>query len=166
MPSDQHASAWPVDTMLVFSSSSTPGALGNTGVAAGGTPEIFVRPFPVANAGGVVKVSSGGGGSARWSGDGRTIYYVAFDLKTVRAVHVTIGSAVSVGATETVMTVPGAWQWVGRELEDREDPCDAGGRGRSRAYRRDSALARRFPAQPGREAMTPSSAIQSRDDAY
>jgi hypothetical protein len=107
MPSDQHASAWPVDTMLVFSASSTPGALGNTGVAAGGTPEIFVRPLPVANAGGVVKVSSGGGGSARWSGDGRTIYYVALDLKTVRAVHVTIGAAVSVGATETVMTVPG-----------------------------------------------------------
>ncbi|MGE5099197.1 MAG: protein kinase domain-containing protein [Deltaproteobacteria bacterium] len=153
MPNDQHASAWPTDTMLVFSSQSAPLTLGNRGVAGGspgtvhvsnpatpgaiprtylkaewgqydaaispdgrwaaftslesGTPEIFVRPFPAADAGGVVKVSSGGGQYARWSGDGRTIYYHALDGKTIRAVHVTIGSSVTVGATETVMIVPG-----------------------------------------------------------
>jgi hypothetical protein len=33
----------------------------------------YVRPFPVANAGGIVKISSGGGQRARWSGDGRTV---------------------------------------------------------------------------------------------
>ena len=42
----------------------------------GATPEIYVRPFPVASAGGVVKVSSGGGHLARWSGDGHTVYRV------------------------------------------------------------------------------------------
>ncbi|MFI5232522.1 MAG: protein kinase [Gemmatimonadales bacterium] len=154
MPDDQHASAWPSDTTLVFSSQSAPGALGGSGIASGGTPatvyianpatpgaaprsylsadwgqldaaispdgkwaaftsleaatpEIYVRPFPVASAGGVVKVSSGGGHLARWSGDGRTIYYLAQDGKTLRAVHVTIGTSVAVGSTETVMTVPG-----------------------------------------------------------
>jgi serine/threonine-protein kinase len=153
MPNDQHASAWPSDTMLVFSSQSAPVNLGNRGVAGGapgtthvsnpetpgappriylkaewgqydaaispdgkwaaftslesGTPEVFVRPFPIADAGGVVKVSSGGGQFARWSGDGRTIYYHALDGKTIRAVHVSIASSVTVGATETVMIVPG-----------------------------------------------------------
>jgi serine/threonine-protein kinase len=153
MPNDQHASAWPTDTMLVFSSQAAPLTLGNRGVAGGapgtvhvsnpaalgatpstylkaewgqydaaispdgkwaaftslesGTPEVFVRPFPAADAGGVVKVSSGGGQFARWSGDGRTIYYHALDGKTIRAVHVTTGSSVSVGVTETVMIVPG-----------------------------------------------------------
>jgi Tol biopolymer transport system component len=153
MPNDQHASAWPSDTMLVFSSQTAPVNLGNRGVAGGapgtthvsnpatpgapphtylkaewgqydaaispdgkwaaftslesGTPEVFVRPFPVADAGGVVKVSSGGGQFARWSGDGRTIYYHALDGKTIRGVHVTIGTSVTVGATETVMIVPG-----------------------------------------------------------
>jgi eukaryotic-like serine/threonine-protein kinase len=155
MPSDQHASSWPVDTMLVFSSQSAPAAFGAVGgLAAGGapatvhianpatpgatprtylkaewgqldaeispdgkwaaftsletgTPEIYVRRFPDANAAGVVKVSSGGGGRARWSGDGRTIYYAALDGKSIRAVHVTIGAAVTLGASETVMTAPG-----------------------------------------------------------
>ena len=158
MPNDQHASAWPADTMLVFTSQTAPVALGNRGSTGGspgtvylanpatpgaptrtylkaewsqhdavispdgkwaaftsmetGTPEIYVRPFPIADAGGVVKVSSGGGEFARWSGDGHTIYYHALDRKTVRAVHVTIGQTVSAGPTETVMTVPGlgnAW---------------------------------------------------------
>jgi serine/threonine-protein kinase len=153
MPNDQHASAWPTDTMLVFSSQAAPLTLGNRGVAGGspgtvhvsnptapgatprtylkaewgqydaaispdgkwaaftslesGTPEVFVRPFPAADAGGVVKVSSGGGQFARWSGDGHTIYYHALDGKTIRAVHVIIGGSVSVGATGTVMIVPG-----------------------------------------------------------
>jgi hypothetical protein len=54
-----------------------------------------------------VKVSIGGGQLARWSGDGRTIYYQALDSKTIRAVHVVTGGSVSVGTTETVMIVPG-----------------------------------------------------------
>ena len=154
MPDDQHASAWPSDTMVVFSSQSAPGALGGSGLAAGGAPatvyianpatpgaaprpylsadwgqedaaispdgkwaaftsleaakpEIYVRPFPVARAGGVVKVSSDGGHLARWSGDGRTVYYLAQDGKTVRAVQVITGTTVTVGTTENVMTVPG-----------------------------------------------------------
>ena len=151
MPNDQHASAWPSDTMLVFSSQSAPTTLGNRGVAGGapatvyvvnpapgatprpylkaewgqsdaaispdgkwaaftslesGLADVFVRPFPNPD-GGVVKVSSGGGQLARWSGDGRTIYYQSLDGKTIRAVHVMIGQSVTVGSTETVMTAPG-----------------------------------------------------------
>jgi serine/threonine-protein kinase len=147
MPNDQHASAWPVDTMLVYSNNNAPRTLGGT--VGGGTvsivnpnaaqasprpylsaawgefdaavspdgqwaaftsdesgrQEVFVRRFPVADAGGVWKISSGGGYRARWSGDGRTIYYQTVDNKQVRAVRVTPGSTFVVGASETIMTV-------------------------------------------------------------
>jgi len=66
----------------------------------------------VANAGGIVKISSGGGQRARWSGDGRTVYYHNVDGNSIRAVHVTVGAAVTVGATETLMNMPrlgGGW---------------------------------------------------------
>jgi Tol biopolymer transport system component len=155
IPSDQHASAWPADSMLVFSSSNAPGFLGSAtngaagGAAAsvhminpassgskpapllmaewaqsdaaispdgrwiaytsaeGGPSEIFVRPFPRLEAGGVVKVSSGGGQRARWSADGRMIYYQSNDASSIRSVRVTPGAVMTVGAPETVMRVPG-----------------------------------------------------------
>ncbi|MGQ0764199.1 MAG: protein kinase domain-containing protein [Gemmatimonadota bacterium] len=66
--------------------------------------EIHVRPFPVAEAGGRWKVSSGGGQQARWSGDGRTIYYLNADNTMVRAVRVTPGPNFGVGAAEVVVT--------------------------------------------------------------
>ena len=43
-------------------------------------------------------MSSSGGQQARWSGDGRTIFYLNSDNTAVRAVHVTPG------ATEDVIT--------------------------------------------------------------
>ena len=148
IPNDQHASAWPVDTVLVFSNNTAPRTLGGTvggGTVAivnpvardaparaflnaqwgeydasispdgqwaaftsdeSGRSEVFVRRFPVADAGGVWKVSSGGGYRARWSGDGRTIYYHTVDNQRVRAVRVTPGPSFSVGASETILTGP------------------------------------------------------------
>ena len=147
MPGDQHASAWPVDTMLVFSSLTAARTLG-VGDGRGqadivnpaaksptrvyshavwgeydvnvspdgqwaaftslesGAPEIQVRRFPNPDAGGRWKVSSGGGQRARWSGDGRTIYYQTADNSAIRGVRVTPGSPFVVGASETIMTVP------------------------------------------------------------
>ncbi len=69
-----------------------------------GRSEIHVRRFPSAAGGGQWKVSSGGGQQARWSGDGRTIYYLNGDNTAVRAVPVTPGPPFVVGATEDVMT--------------------------------------------------------------
>jgi Tol biopolymer transport system component len=69
-----------------------------------GQLEIQVRRFPVADAGGQWKVSSGGGQQARWSGDGRTIFFLNGDNTAIRAVHVTPGTTFGVGATEDVMT--------------------------------------------------------------
>jgi eukaryotic-like serine/threonine-protein kinase len=148
MPMDQHASDWPSDTMLVFSSNSTLGSLGSRSGSGGnvnvvnpvtktparaylhaqwsesdasispdgqwaaftssesGTEEIHVRRFPMADAGGVWKVSTGGGKRARWAGDGRTIYYQSADDSAIRAVRVTPGPAFGVGASETIMRVP------------------------------------------------------------
>jgi Tol biopolymer transport system component len=151
---DQHASGWPSDSILVFSSSNAPGFLGGSAaVAAGGATaavnvinpaspaakhrpllqaewaqsdgvvspdgrwiaytsaeagpsEIFVRPFPNVQSGGAVKVSSGGGQRARWSGDGRTIYYQANDANSILAARFTPGTPPSVSAPQTLMRVP------------------------------------------------------------
>ena len=146
-PSDQHASAWPSDSVLVFYAATASRTLGtNVGGESvdivnpftkaaprpylhaqwgefdasispdgqwaaftsleSGSPEIHVRRFPVADAGGQWKVSSGGGQRARWSGDGRTIYYQGGDFSTIHAVHVTPGSAFVVGANETLLRIP------------------------------------------------------------
>ena len=143
-PNDQHATAWPVDSMLVFSNNTgtrTLGAVVSGGSAdivnpttkslarpflraawgeydaaispdgkwaaftssESGAPEIHVRPFPSTSSGGNWKVSSGGGQRARWSADGRTIFYQRADAKAIRATKVTPGPSFSVGTTETVM---------------------------------------------------------------
>ena len=145
LPSDQHASAWPNDTTLVFSSNTAPRTLGGTTNSGStsilnpvtassvrpylnanwgeietsvspdgqwaaftsyetGQPEIHVRHFPGATEGGEWKVSTAGGRRSRWSADGRTIYYMSGDAKSIRAVRVTPGPVVAVGATSTVLT--------------------------------------------------------------
>lgn len=147
VPNDQHASDWPVDTMLVYSDNTAARTLG--GRVAGGntsivnpvtasTPrpyltarygefgaaispdrrwaaftsyetgeaEINVRPFPVATVGVQQRISSGSGQQARWSGDGRTIYYLATANNRVglRATHVTPGANLVIGKSEDVIT--------------------------------------------------------------
>ena len=145
MPHDQHATAWPNDTTLVFANSNGARTLGgrlpggathlvNPVTASGvrtflnaqwaqvdvtvspdgnwaaytsyesGQPEVHVRHFPGTNDGSDWKISTVSGRRPRWSRDGRTIYYVTSDNKTVRAVQVTPGTSITVGATSTVMT--------------------------------------------------------------
>lgn len=72
--------------------------------AESGRFEIHVRPFPAAQAGGHWKISTGGGQQARWSGDGRTIYFLSADNTAVRSVRVTPGPDFRVGPTEDVVT--------------------------------------------------------------
>ena len=43
---------------------------------------------------------------ARWSGDGRTLYYQTADNTAIRGVRVTPGPPFVVGASETIMNVP------------------------------------------------------------
>ena len=65
---------------------------------------MHVRPFPRATHGGDWKISTISGRRARWSRDGRTIYDITSDNKSVRAVQVTPGPSIIVGASSTVMT--------------------------------------------------------------
>ena len=70
-----------------------------------GTSEIYVRSFP-SGAGGQWRISSKGGEQARWSGDGRTVFYLGTDLDTIHAVHVNPGPPFTVGSNEIVAAVP------------------------------------------------------------
>jgi Tol biopolymer transport system component/tRNA A-37 threonylcarbamoyl transferase component Bud32 len=70
-----------------------------------GTSEIYVRPFP-SGAGGQWRISAKGGQQPRWSGDGRTVFYLGTDLETIHAVHVNPGPPFTVGSSEIVATVP------------------------------------------------------------
>jgi hypothetical protein len=65
-----------------------------------------VRRFPMADAGGLWKVSTAGGQRARWSGDGRTIYYQNAENTAIQAVRVTPGPTFAVGASQTIMKLP------------------------------------------------------------
>jgi len=144
LPNDQHASAWPNDTTLVFSNNTSARTLGGsvTGLTSdvvnpiskapprpllnavwgefdaaispdgqwvaftsseSGTPEIHVRPFAYGSSGGTWKVSSGGGIRARWSADGRTVYYQSALGTAISATKVTPGAPFGVGATATVL---------------------------------------------------------------
>ncbi|MES2525207.1 MAG: protein kinase [Gemmatimonadota bacterium] len=146
-PLDQHASAWPADTMLVYSNNSAARTLsgavasGTSGIAnpaskaaprpyigaawgesdasvspdgrwaaftslESGAPEIHVRPFPIAATGGHWKVSANGGTRARWSGDGRTVYYQTPDLSVIHGVQLSFAPTPVVGTTTTVLKVP------------------------------------------------------------
>jgi Tol biopolymer transport system component len=47
-----------------------------------GRNEIYVRPFPASpEQGGKIKLSEGGGTSARWRRDGKELFYIASDTK-------------------------------------------------------------------------------------
>jgi len=70
------------------------------------TSEVYVRPFPVAGAGGQWRISTKGGQLARWSGDGRTVFYLGTDLETIHAVHVNPGPPFTIGASEVVAAIP------------------------------------------------------------
>jgi serine/threonine-protein kinase len=70
-----------------------------------GKSEIHVKPFPLTTTGAEVTVATDGQ-QARWSGDGRTIYYETSDFTQVRAARVTPGPTFTVGATETILTRP------------------------------------------------------------
>jgi hypothetical protein len=47
-----------------------------------------------------------GGQLARWSGDGRTVFYLGTDLETIHAVHVNPGPPFTVGSNEVVAAIP------------------------------------------------------------
>jgi eukaryotic-like serine/threonine-protein kinase len=71
-----------------------------------GSSEIYVRPFASTGTGGQWRISTRGGQQPRWSGDGRTLYYLGTDLETIHAVHVNPGPPFTVGSSEIVATIP------------------------------------------------------------
>jgi serine/threonine protein kinase len=67
-----------------------------------GQVEVFVRPFPGPGTG--VKVSSSGGYTPKWNPDGKEIYYISTDNKTMAAEIRVKGSNVEVGAVRPLFT--------------------------------------------------------------
>ena len=136
LPGDQHATAWPSDSILVFNhegdimlvdpsvSDAAPRAFlsaqadeselvvspdGRHAAYASnesGSTEIYVRTFPVP--GGTWRVSLGGGWSPRWSPDGRTIYHRSAEGQTIRAARVRTTPNFEVLSRDDVTTVPAA----------------------------------------------------------
>lgn len=68
-----------------------------------GTWEIYVQPFPSASDGKWM-VSSGGGGEARWSRDGKELFY--FSGQTLMAVPVSVQPTFSNGAPVALFDAP------------------------------------------------------------
>ena len=63
-------------------------------------------------AGGQWRISTKGRATTRWSGDGRTVFYLGTDLETLHGVHVSASPTFTVGSSEVVATIPGlgeAW---------------------------------------------------------
>ncbi|HEX5076581.1 MAG TPA: protein kinase, partial [Gemmatimonadaceae bacterium] len=71
-----------------------------------GTSEIYVRPFGSTGITGQWRISTKGGQQPRWSGDGRTVFYLGTDLETIHAVHVNPGPPFSIGSSNVVATIP------------------------------------------------------------
>jgi eukaryotic-like serine/threonine-protein kinase len=71
--------------------------------ARSGKPEVYVSPFPEVAAA-AWQVSLGGGTEARWSEDGRTLYYVS-DTDTLMAARVVLTPTFAVRATEALFDV-------------------------------------------------------------
>ncbi|WKW13677.1 protein kinase [Pseudogemmatithrix spongiicola] len=76
----------------------------------GGPTEVYLRPFPAVGSGAQWKLSSGYGFAPRWSGDGRSVYYVAAGgrdrtIPSLFRVSVSLGANVAVG-TPVRVAVP------------------------------------------------------------
>jgi Tol biopolymer transport system component len=68
-----------------------------------GSPEIYVAP--VEQAGNKQRISSGGGITPRWRRDGRELFYVAPDGRTITAVPVQPGSSFKAGLPSPLFSV-------------------------------------------------------------
>ncbi len=69
-----------------------------------GRDEIQVRRFTQPEPTGKWKVTSTGAHEPRWSGDGRTLYFLSSDQTEVQAVAVTPSAEFTVGPVRTIMT--------------------------------------------------------------
>jgi eukaryotic-like serine/threonine-protein kinase len=79
--------------------------------------EIYIRPFP--GPGGKQQVSSAGGTTLRWRGDGKELFYLAADNKLM-VVEVKIsGSSLEIGALRPLFETNPAWQ--GRDFDVTAD---------------------------------------------
>lgn len=68
-----------------------------------GTLEIHVRRMAGDSGMGHWRISSAGGARARWSADGRTLFYLNLDRTAIMATTVTLGASVVAGATRPVV---------------------------------------------------------------
>jgi serine/threonine protein kinase len=63
-----------------------------------GRSEIYIRPFPLAADSGRLTVSNGGGVTPRWRRDGKELFFVTPDFRTVMTVDVSYGPSIKTSA--------------------------------------------------------------------
>jgi serine/threonine-protein kinase len=68
---------------------------GNAGVVGGNAMAVYVERYP--ERGSLQKVSQGGGFAARWAPDGKELYYLTLDGRSLMAVPVSSGETLKIG---------------------------------------------------------------------
>jgi Tol biopolymer transport system component len=76
--------------------------------AASGQPEVYVRPYPEVEAGGLWQVSTAGGTRPRWGPDGRELFY----LTAAGLMGVAIDTAADVALGRPALLVEGAYDGI------------------------------------------------------
>jgi serine/threonine-protein kinase len=139
IPGDEHSASWPMDTVLVFATdgdlyvvnplADSPEArpyveaeygeydfdLDPTGRFAAYTTdeynrdEVFVRDFPTPR--GKWRVSSDGGADPKWSADGRSLYYLSLDGRSIVRHDLEVDAGVTPLGSEVVWRIDGTNRW-------------------------------------------------------
>jgi Tol biopolymer transport system component len=77
-----------------------------------GANEVYLAPFR--GSGERTRVSTGGGISPRWRADGKELYFLSSDARTVMAVPVVLAPALKTGTPAPLFAIGGALGYMGR----------------------------------------------------
>ena len=71
-----------------------------------GKPEVYVQPFPFQSGAGRITVSNNGGSLPRWRRDGKELFYLGGNTRTIMSAAVTTTPSFTIGATKNLFETP------------------------------------------------------------